>query len=82
MRIYNFDIRLKWSLKQGNCPLQRPNFIRDLGLFLFRHRMSGHAVRTPLKGMILGVIAFLKGQDTGCQLAIDRYKKEIGRAHV
>ena len=39
--------------------------------------MSGHALRTPLKGMILGVIAFFKGQDTGCQLVIDRYKKDF-----
>ena len=68
---------MKWSLKQGNCPLQRSDFIRDLGLFLYRHRIPDHAVRTPLNGMILGVIAFFKGQDTGCQLVIDLYKKDF-----
>jgi hypothetical protein len=42
VRIYNFDIRLKRSLKQDNCPLQRSNFIRDLELFYLRGRAPGH----------------------------------------
>ena len=56
MSIYNFDIRLKRSLKQGICPLQRSNFIRNLGFSLYRGRIPGDAVKTPLKGVILGVI--------------------------
>jgi len=58
VRVRDFDFRLKWSLKQGVCTLQSFNFIRYLELFICRGRTSGHAVQTPLKGVILGVIYF------------------------